>query len=497
MQLERLTVSARPRSGWESLDLGFQMARQWWRQTWGVWLMLYVPAATVALMVFSNKFYAALALWWLKPLFDRAVLYGLSRLVFGEQTGVVAVLRNAGDWLRPGLFFALTLRRFEWARAFQLPVTALEKQDGESARQRRAVLGSRLRGTGVWLTVVCIHFEMIAMFSLFALGRMLIPSAGDIPGYGEGSGVGDLGLFDLGQWGLTEAICYAVGVSLIEPFYVAAGFSLYLNRRTILEGWDMEIRLRQISNRLKSLAASTLIALCIANLAASADGTAYAADTPAPKAAEEIAQVLADPEFAQHRDITRWRALEPRKPDVEEPSRFSQFWQNLALLLADISQALLWIAMAALAVILFFALRRYVPQTRHRKARSETPEANLFGLNIAPESLPGDISATAARLVREGQSREALSLLYRGALSALVHRHRLTIHDGTTEDECARSATVALDEAGAGYFRTLVMTWQQLAYGETSPERVQLTDLCRGWDAYFGTPDSRAAERRT
>ena len=491
-----MTVGVRPRSGWESLDLGFQMARLWWRQAWGIWLTLYVPAAAVALMVFSNKVYAALALWWLKPLFDRAVLYGLSRLVFGEPTGVVPALRNAGDWLRPGLFLALSLRRFEWARSFQLPVTSLEKQTGKSARQRRAVLGSRLRGTGIWLTVICLHFEMIAMFSLVALGNMLIPSGGELPGHQTG-GVGDLEFFDLMSWSLTEAICYLVAVSLIEPFYVAAGFSLYLNRRTILEGWDLEIRLRQISNRLRSLAASMVIAMCVAGLAASGDGRAYAADASAPRAAEEIAQVLADPDFDQYRDVTRWQALEPRKPDVEEPSRFGQFWKNLASLLADISQALLWVAMAAVTVILLLALRRYVPTPGGRKAGGDTPATNLFGLNIAPESLPRDISANASRLAELGRLREALSLLYRGALSTLIHRYRVAIHAGTTEDECARSATSALDVAGAGYFRTLVTTWQQLAYGETKPDRFQVNELCRGWDAHFGTRDGTAAQERT
>ena len=95
MQIERIAIGLRPRSGWESLDLGFQMSRRWWRQAWGIWLALYIPTAVVVLSVFSNKFYAVLLLWWLKPLFDRAVLHGFSRLAFGEQCGVVSTLRAA------------------------------------------------------------------------------------------------------------------------------------------------------------------------------------------------------------------------------------------------------------------------------------------------------------------------------------------------------------------------------------------------------------------
>ncbi len=259
----------------------------------------------------------------------------------------------------------------------------------------------------------------------------------------------------------------------------------------------MEIRLRQLGARLRSLAASTLILLCVAVLSVSAVDRTYAAELRAPNAAEEVAQVLADPEFDQYRDVTRWRALEPQEADTEEPSPFARFWRNLALLMADISQGLLWLAMGAVAVILFFALRRYVPEPRKRKAQSNTPTANLFGLNIAPESLPPDISATASRMAKEGRIREALSLLYRGALSTLIHRHRLTIHAGTTEGECARSAGSALNDAGAGYFRTLVTTWQELAYGEREPDEVQLNELCRSWDAHFGSQAGPGAGRRT
>ena len=50
-----MTLGVRPRSGWESIDLGFQMARVWWKQTWAIWLTLYVPVAALALLAIPNK----------------------------------------------------------------------------------------------------------------------------------------------------------------------------------------------------------------------------------------------------------------------------------------------------------------------------------------------------------------------------------------------------------------------------------------------------------
>ena len=38
---------------------------------------------------------------------------------------------------------------------------------------------------------------------------------------------------------------YALVVMFLEPFYVAAGFALYLNRRVELEAWDVEQELRR------------------------------------------------------------------------------------------------------------------------------------------------------------------------------------------------------------------------------------------------------------
>ncbi len=36
-----------------------------------------------------------------------------------------------------------------------------------------------------------------------------------------------------------------VVVAFLEPFYVAAGFAMYLNRRAELEAWDVEQELRR------------------------------------------------------------------------------------------------------------------------------------------------------------------------------------------------------------------------------------------------------------
>jgi len=40
-------------------------------------------------------------------------------------------------------------------------------------------------------------------------------------------------------------LTYAAAVGFVEPFFVAAGFALYLSRRAELEAWDIEQEFRR------------------------------------------------------------------------------------------------------------------------------------------------------------------------------------------------------------------------------------------------------------
>jgi hypothetical protein len=48
---------------------------------------------------------------------------------------------------------------------------------------------------------------------------------------------------------VTFPIAYAMAVLFLEPFYVGAGFAIYLNRRAELEAWDIEQEFRRAFSR--------------------------------------------------------------------------------------------------------------------------------------------------------------------------------------------------------------------------------------------------------
>ena len=51
-----------------------------------------------------------------------------------------------------------------------------------------------------------------------------------------------------------------LAMTLISPFYSGAGFGLYLNRRTELEAWDIELTFRRLRQRLLGSAYALLLA---------------------------------------------------------------------------------------------------------------------------------------------------------------------------------------------------------------------------------------------
>src|SRR3954464_4727207 len=143
-----MSVRLRPRNAWEALDLGLELVRSNARPIYAAWFAVYVPAALIVFAsLWSTPVWAWLAMWWLKPAFDRVALAVVSRRLFGEPAPVRALLRSLPALLwRSGIAGALTWRRFDMARSFHIPVYQLEHLSGRQARQRVRVLDRDARG---------------------------------------------------------------------------------------------------------------------------------------------------------------------------------------------------------------------------------------------------------------------------------------------------------------------------------------------------------------
>jgi hypothetical protein len=461
----------------EAIDLGCAMARTWWRPMLAAWLPLYLGATVLFHFVFLGNAAAAIFfLWWLKPLFDRAALEVLGRGVFGEHPGVLDTLKAV--WKSPGLIASLTLYRFDFARSFNLPIWHLERLKGRAASRRARALHGRSRRYAVWATIVFLHFEqVVVMLALWGAIDLFTPEPYDAEFGLKAFFEGDKALWQQ----MLYAAFYATAVTLIEPFYVAAGFALYLNRRTQLEAWDVELALRRYARRERLAPAAAIVLLAfVCGVVTNVEGK------EATSPAEAIKQVLDDPAFNQYEDVKRLRYTGPGWSS--EPSKRERTPPPEGIgLFAELARLLVWIGLGVLLVVALYHLRRLVPAwIGQPRTRRPAPPAAIFGLEIAPESLPPDVAAAALAAIDEGNVRGGLSLLYRGALSALVHGEGLEIAAGDTEGDCARRVAALGNAQRARFFGELVRAWQSAAYAGRLPETDALRGLCREWPAHFG-----------
>jgi hypothetical protein len=238
------------------------------------------------------------------------------------------------------------------------------------------------------------------------------------------------------------------------------------------------------------------LALCLAlPLALGLAGAARAAGpgTPASAAAnaasigtylsrDEIraaaAKLRADPNLGGEKSLRTLRWNEGKEAKAAPTPRWLT---RLFDFLAQSSSLLLWIV-GALCVA--FAVVWGIRVLRERVPAAATPEpqvASLHGLDIRPESLPENIGAAALELLEAGRERDALSLLYRGALSRAVHRHGIAIAASATESEALRAVNATLDPPRASYFSDLVALWQRTVYAGESVMREPIARLCRGF----------------
>ena len=356
MDLEQIAVAVRWRRPWEAADLGFAMVRAWRRPIYLVWFSTVWPLALAVLLLCRElPWLAILLVWWLEPLFDRLVLAVVSRCFFGEQPGPWRILRSPGRYLGRGLLASLTVGRLSPWRSYLMPIAQLEGL-GLAARLRRArVIGLEHRGAAFTLTALFLTFELGVFLGMGMLLVLLVPD--ELPAVN-------------GFFTSLESTSFAyigfgfiLGVlTLLEPFYAAAGFALYINRRIHLEGWDVELGLRRMAGRLRGLAeaaaakrsrrpgvvAAALAAALLALAAAPATVTAtlrpHASGPVAAAAAlggqdpqEVIQEVLAAPEFEEYETREVWKlrseSAEDEDEDALEVGALASFAKLLARLL--------------------------------------------------------------------------------------------------------------------------------------------------------------------
>jgi hypothetical protein len=239
MKVDALTLELRPRSMTEATDLGVRMVQANARSSWRCFAPVY---AVVVALAFSTMDVASwlpsLLIFWFKPWLDRTLLFVMSRAVFGQATGYSDLWRARREVWWQRLPVTLTFRRLSLWRSYTQPVEQLEGQRGAAWHRRCRMMLNEQRSRAWAMQAVFSGIELSLVIGLLAMAAWFW-----LPGHDD-SGMGWIFGNSTGAVWLST-LAYAAVVLFLEPYYVAAGFAMYLNRRVQLEAWDVEKEFRR------------------------------------------------------------------------------------------------------------------------------------------------------------------------------------------------------------------------------------------------------------
>ncbi|MHC8365585.1 DUF4129 domain-containing protein [Pseudomonas sp. ZT5P21] len=509
MRLSDATVVIRPRTTWEAMDLGVLLSQRHRRLLMTSWALVTLPVfALLTMLLWDSPSLAAFIFWWLKPAFERLPLYILSKAMFGETPTLKQALRQWPRLLKPQLLASLTWRRLSLSRSFLLPVVQLEGLSGQARQQRLQVLLQRDGGAARWLTIIGVHLESALWIGLMVLFYMLLPQQVELDWSWQ-----TLLSAATQDWRWLEHLTNAFYVLVLvmwEPIYVACGFSLYLNRRTVLEAWDIELVFRRLRQRLSGAALTLLLATFLLMPAGQnvwAAEPAISPDSPrlldqpltSQASRDSIKAILDQPPFKNKETVTRYRFGED-KPVSETPDdgKAPEWLKALLQLLdnqrfgalATFIEVVLWGAIISALGLLICRYREWLqafvsrrPALQRKGARPLPKQA--FGLDLNRETLPHDIAASAESLW-QSNPREALGLLYRALLSHLLHDYNMALKPADTEGQVLERVEQLQQPALLSFSKNLTGHWQNMAYGHRLPPAHLQQELCDRWRTLFG-----------
>ncbi len=506
MNLDEVTVELRPRSDWEGAELGVRMIRRDAAAIYSAWFAVTLPLLLVPLLMIWFQWLPALALivyWWLEPIADGPILRIIARRLFGETADWRAAVRAAPSIAWANRLFLLTPYRFHFARSIAMPVTQLEGQHGAARRARSKTLNQRLMNHGTGLTIAYQHLVWALYLGALVLSFALIPAP-----FLEGDGleaVADFWIDDDRYAQLANLLFVYAAQTALEPWFVGAGFGLYVNCRTQLEAWDIEVAFRRMVLRraATSVAAGALLLVvlfapfdpAVAQDEPPADAGHYESDPgfsgfyAASDIDPAVERVFASEALGDTEEVTTWQTIQPDEADEDSRSRFAGALAAISRFFGFIVEISLWLLLAGLALLLVLTSQRWLPLLRPPAAgKSERPRVQLAVGSVTPDSLPDDLPGTVQRLWADGDKRAALSLLYRGTVYAAVEGYGVRLPDSATEGACVDAVTRQTNDRQSDFFRRTVAAWSALAYGAIDPGDRVVQTLCDEWPTHYGRP---------
>ncbi len=483
MQLEKVTAEIRPRGRWESIDLGCALVRANYGKVMSAWLLTAVPLWFIIVSLCQLISNAEVGAWlagvlclWVVPFCDRIPLWVLSRRLFGDDPSCMDVLKSLPGLWSKRLLLTVLCGPLDLGRGLSQPVMQLEGLKGKAYKHRVRVL-ARNGGEGAsQASMIGLVLVLATMFSMLFVFFTTVGLFGDeilIEEFWVDHVLGSDAVFMPAPyvWILVGLMLSAITV--IEPFCVGAGFAIYINSRTVTEGWDIELAFKRMSERVNGMMQTAGKVLTLVIAAGLCIGEACASN-------ERLERVMADGDFEVHTEV------------IEVPvdrERWSWWdigdgWQLEGL--GAIANVIFYLIVASLVAGLIWLIHsnRHIfsgAAIAQDGGRSSARVRSVMGMVVSPESLPDDIAKAAREAWDTGEHHLAMSLLYRGSISALIHQDEVVIESSDTESDCLRAVLGHVADARGQYFSRLTQAWMRLAYGNMLPSDSAADEMIGAW----------------
>jgi hypothetical protein len=482
MRLEDVTATIRPRARWESIDLGCAMVRRSYGTILLVWLVCVWPLWIAGVIGFGmiseggwHLWWSTLWIWLSLGIAGKLPLHIISRELFGEKVSAWGVIRLWPRMLFTNIWQGI-ISRFTMSRGLSMPVSQLEGLKGKAYKVRVNLL-IRNGGDGATQAVLVSHLMIIVLS--FACWFFIMMVYGF---YGESDVLEQLfeDLYIHGDDYSTSwmfLLFYCIAVSLVEPLFVGAGFAMYVNSRTLTEGWDIELSFKRMSERLRGnfVKKSTHLLLIICGLSFFS-----ISDASAETARERAERITSEEEYTVHQ--------RQEQEEIKASSRNSSrsFSGGAGDVFKGIFSLLFWAIVIAVVGLLIWVIlknRHALNKTNSLDEVHDIPVVkSVMGMDVTPESLPLALADEARAAWLRGDHQLAMSLLYRGAISWMVNQGRVPILESDTENDCVRRVReymIASDRER--FFSNLTENWIGLAYGKNLPQESEVMSMCEHW----------------
>ena len=477
MELKQLVFQPKLRSSWQVYDLAQLMLRQFGWRVFLIWAILVFPLAAVLALIF-NPVIAWYLIWWLKPVFERPLLYYYSRAVFAQSVTVRQALISLRllrwrDWLR-----ILTWHRLRWRRAYLAPVEQLEQLSGVQRQRREQVLLRLTQDHQAFWLMFCLHLESLIVLVAGVVLWSMLPQ-----GWSPEWTI----LFDeLPVWlsGFL-LILYLISMCLIAPLFTLGGFLMYLNRRIELEAWDLELAFKVLLNRLRpALTSILLVSIFLVNINSPVYATELSQETTFEVSTQAVAEqdVIASQvaKIYQSNQLiestSRWQIKQQKDNDTE----LSEFWVTILAWLGKSIGYLAWGTMVVLVMLLLFWLYRNSSRLKLQRREVTTALSKpipLFFADLPKHASPAQLLQLAAEYLDAGQYRRMLACMLRAAIELVQFRYNVKLSANMTEQECLVALQRQLPAQYGDIFQQLFHNWIASAWAHQTVSNTDLNNI--------------------